>query len=70
MSKYTITYKRVSNLEIKIDLTLPPSSTMDSPLPALIYYHGGGLLSGHRTEEDVFFPPWIKGALISETPLG
>ena len=63
MSKYTITYKRVGDLDIKIDVTVPPSATVDSSLPALIYYHGGGLLSGCRVEEEAWFPLWIKGAL-------
>lgn len=61
MSKYTITYKRVGDLEIKIDVTVPSSATADSLLPGLIYYHGGGLLSGCRTEEDAFFPIWTRG---------
>lgn len=62
-SSYTITYKRVGDLDIKIDVTIPSFATADSLLPALVYFHGGGLLSGGRTKEDAFFPFWAEGTL-------
>ncbi|KAH9842446.1 Alpha/Beta hydrolase protein [Rhodofomes roseus] len=61
MSKLTITYRRVGELDIKLDLSIPPSATADSAaLPAVIYFHGGGLLSGSRLEEDIYFEFWLK----------
>jgi acetyl esterase/lipase len=42
-----ITYKRVGDLEIKLDLYLPSKSNT-SPLSILVWFHGGGLILGHR----------------------
>lgn len=65
----TITYKRVGSLEIKLDLCIPPSAMAGEVLPAVIYFHGGGLLSGCRTEEDVYFPFWLKGTSVCSSGL-
>jgi len=63
MSKRTITYRRVGDLDIKLDVSVPPSATTGSVLPAVVYFHGGGLLSGGRNEEDAYTPLWFKGKL-------
>jgi acetyl esterase/lipase len=37
----TITYKKVGQLHIQLDLTLPPNAYK---VPVLLWFHGGGLL--------------------------
>lgn len=56
----TVTYSRVGDVDIKFDIEPPPSPTTGT-LPAVIYIHGGGLVSGSR--RDAFFPDWFRGAL-------
>lgn len=44
-SRHTIVYKSVKGLEISFDLYLPPNA---KAVPILLWFHGGGLLQGHR----------------------
>jgi acetyl esterase/lipase len=44
-SKRTIVYKVVKGLEISFDLYLPTNA---QTVPILLWFHGGGLLQGHR----------------------
>lgn len=44
-SPKTIVYKTVGKLEILLDLHLPPNQKRS---PVLLWFHGGGLLQGHR----------------------
>jgi carboxylesterase type B len=37
----TITYKKVGQLHLLLDLTLPPNA---HKVPVLLWFHGGGLL--------------------------
>jgi len=41
----TLTYKKVSKLEIPLDLYLPDSQ---KGVPVLLWFHGGGLIQGRR----------------------
>jgi acetyl esterase/lipase len=41
----TFTYKTVDNLEIPLDVYLPADA---KNVPILLWFHGGGLLQGHR----------------------
>ena len=58
----TVTYSRVGDVDIKLDIELPPSPTTGT-LPAVIYIHGGGMVSGSR--RDAFFPGWFRGVSIA-----
>ncbi|QIW99497.1 hypothetical protein AMS68_005015 [Peltaster fructicola] len=42
----SIVYKTVGELEISLDIYLPPSA---QSVPVLLWFHGGGLLQGHRS---------------------
>lgn len=44
-SKHSIVYKVVEGLDISFDLYLPPNA---KTVPILLWFHGGGLLQGHR----------------------
>ena len=54
----TITYSRIDNLEIQLDLYLPPELNEGS-VPALVHFHGGGMIAGCR--KTLFFQQWLKG---------
>ena len=43
----TITYKTVDKLEIPLDVYLPDNA---NKAPILLWFHGGGLLQGHRSQ--------------------
>lgn len=43
----TLTYKTASNLGIPLDVYLPSNA---SNVPILLWFHGGGLLQGHRSK--------------------
>lgn len=43
----TITYSRIGSLDIKLDLYVPDTQHK-GPLPALVFYHGGGIVAGNR----------------------
>lgn len=59
----TLPYKRVDDLEINLDV-YPPASTYTQTLssqyklsvPAVVYFHGGGLTVGNRAS---WFPGWL-----------
>lgn len=44
-SKHSIVYKTIKGLEVSFDLYLPPNA---KAVPTLLWFHGGGLLQGHR----------------------
>lgn len=43
----TLVYKKVGDLEISLDVYLPRDKSPKPP-PCLLWFHGGGLLQGHR----------------------
>ncbi len=44
----TITFSRIGSLDIKLDLYVPAQHK--GPLPALVFYHGGGTVAGNRKD--------------------
>lgn len=52
----TLTYSTVGDHEIKLDYYLPVAT---GRLPAIIYYHGGGMTAGSR--RSVPYPGWLYG---------
>lgn len=45
----TLTYATHDGVDIKLDYLLPANATPNSPVPILLWFHGGGLLMGTRT---------------------
>ena len=54
----TITYSRIDDLEVQLDLYLPPG-LKEGLVPALVHFHGGGMIAGCR--KTLFFQTWLKG---------
>lgn len=44
-SSQTLVYKRIAGVNIELELYLPQSQ---KNVPVLLWFHGGGLLQGHR----------------------
>ncbi|KAL4807722.1 Alpha/Beta hydrolase protein [Aspergillus unguis] len=53
--RQTVVYSSIDNHEVRLDFYLPPTPT--GPLPAIIYYHGGGMTAGSRCEYP--WPEWL-----------
>ncbi|USW47297.1 Putative alpha/beta hydrolase-3 [Septoria linicola] len=53
----TIVYKTVGKLDISLDIYLPSKTAQKVPI--LLWYHGGGLLQGHRNS----LTPWMRKAV-------
>lgn len=41
-------FKHVDGIDILADVVLPSGASADSPLPVVLWWHGGGLLQGTR----------------------
>lgn len=52
----TIPYKQLGDLTLYIDV-YPPLTQTDASVPALVYFHGGGMTVGDRTN---WFPTWLQ----------
>ena len=53
----TIVYKVVDDLPIHVDVYPPTIPVLSSsPIPAVIYFHGGALTVGNRKS---WFPTWL-----------
>jgi acetyl esterase/lipase len=57
----TLVYSTVEDHDIKLDYYLPPNAK--GALPAVIYYHGGGMTAGSR--KDGQFPHWLYSKSIT-----
>ncbi|KAI4527982.1 alpha/beta-hydrolase [Schizophyllum commune Loenen D] len=55
----TVTFKKVDGLELELDV-YPPQELGSEPVPAAVYYHGGGLTVGDRSS---WFPTWLHARL-------
>lgn len=45
----TLVYSHVNNLDIRLDIDFPSQEkSTNSSIPALIFFHGGGLIGGNR----------------------
>lgn len=63
----TLVYFTVDGHDVKLDYYLPPNASGN--LPAIIYYHGGGMTAGSR--RGMGFPHWLYSTsfhLISQIP--
>lgn len=58
----TLVYKKVKDLEISLDVYLPEKNTTAKPSPILLWFHGGGLLQGHRNQ----LAPHMRRAVSSQ----
>ena len=43
----TVAYKKIGDLTLYIDVH-PPTLKSDGPMPAVVYFHGGGMTVGPR----------------------
>lgn len=60
----TLVYSTVDGHEIKLDYYLPRKAS--GKVPAVIYYHGGGMTAGWRRGPG--FPTWLLGVFSHPTP--
>lgn len=51
----TVIYKQIGDLSLYIDV-YPPTAHPDRPVPALVFFHGGGTTVGDRTS---WSPTWL-----------
>ena len=56
---HTLVYSKIEDLEIKLDLYLPPNAA--GALPAIIFFHGGGLTVGDR-HDGTMSTMWLLGS--------
>jgi len=50
-----VAYKQVGDLILYVDV-YSPTAESDGPVPAVVFFHGGGMTSGDRTS---WFPTWL-----------
>ena len=60
----TLVYSTVDGHDIKLDYYLPRKPS--GKVPAVIYYHGGGMTAGWRRGPGL--PTWLLGAFSYPTP--
>lgn len=60
---FTFTYQRLGDVDYPLDVYLP-ETTESSPIPALVYWHGGGLVMGNRSI-NTWAPKGVFGLSIS-----
>ncbi|CAF1004566.1 unnamed protein product [Rotaria sp. Silwood1] len=59
----TVVYSRMDDLEIRLDIDFPLKEEFtDSTIPALIFFHGGGLIAGNRQS---FIPMQLKRDILA-----
>ena len=52
----TIAYKQLGDLTLYIDVYPPTTTTGPGPVPAVVFFHGGGMTVGDRKS---WFPTWL-----------
>lgn len=59
MEPLTLTYKLVDDLPLRIDVYTPelPATKGKAIVPAVVYFHPGGLFVGYRKD---WIPIWLK----------
>lgn len=60
---FTFVFKQVEEASLSVDVYLPSnvSALTDKKLPAVVFFHGGGLCSGNRQS---WFPTWLISTYI------
>ena len=53
----TIPYKHLGDLTLYIDVYPPTTTTDAGPVPAVVFFHGGGMTVGDRTS---WLPKWLR----------
>lgn len=61
MKSFTFPYKTGGGETSYVDIFLPDIKKELPALPAIVYFHGGGMTVGNRKS---WFPSWMHGALI------
>ena len=51
-----VVYGQASGQELKMDVYV---STLDAPAPTLVYFHGGGWISGDKLRSQLYLQPWL-----------
>ncbi|KAL4250654.1 AB hydrolase superfamily protein [Abortiporus biennis] len=59
---FTFDYKRVNEASIRIDIYPPAQIHSSGKVPALVYFHGGGLTVGNRNS---WFPTWLRDRVLA-----
>ncbi|KAG8215091.1 Alpha/Beta hydrolase protein [Butyriboletus roseoflavus] len=54
----TISYANIADVDIKLDVYIPLG--VHGPIPAVLFFHGGGCFSGTRRNEGISYYPWIE----------
>ena len=63
-TRTTVAYKKLGDLTLYIDV-YPPTPKSDGPVPAVVYFHGGGMTVGDRAS---WFPTWLHSLFFLLTP--
>ena len=50
-----VAYKQIGDLSLYIDVYSPKPES-EGPMPAVVFFHGGGMTSGDRRS---WFPTWL-----------
>ncbi|KAH8824714.1 Alpha/Beta hydrolase protein [Flagelloscypha sp. PMI_526] len=58
MSSSKIVYSHLQGIPLEFELWLPISTVSSKPLPVVIFFHGGGLVSGGKN--DRLFAAWLR----------
>ncbi|KAH8824715.1 Alpha/Beta hydrolase protein [Flagelloscypha sp. PMI_526] len=58
MSFTRIVYSHLQGIPLEFELWLPTSTVPSQPLPVVIFFHGGGLMSGGKN--DLLFATWLR----------
>jgi dipeptidyl aminopeptidase/acylaminoacyl peptidase len=51
-----IAYKQVGDLTLYVDV-YPPTTESEGPVPAVVFFHGGGMSAGDSTS---WLPTWLS----------
>lgn len=55
-----VAYKTVDSLSMKLDIYLPPDTTLSRPYPVIVYIHGGSWVTGSK---EAFVIPYMEEVL-------
>ncbi|KAJ6585361.1 Alpha/Beta hydrolase protein [Mycena capillaripes] len=59
-----VCYKKIGRIPVRLNVYPPnlESHSLQPRLPAIVYFHGGGLTVGNRTS---WFPSWLKARIVA-----